>query len=51
MSKFTPPAFADASPLAPYHKVFDILRVAFIDEKWPIEIEYVKKGIIIENID
>jgi hypothetical protein len=47
--EFAPPTFADPFPTTPYDT--SVITFVFTQKKWPIEIEDVEKGIIIENVD
>jgi hypothetical protein len=49
MSEFIPPTSANPSPSPPVETLVFILVLA--EKKWPIEIEYVEKGVIIEDVD
>jgi hypothetical protein len=49
MRQLIPPASADPSPLPPIETGSFIL--VFTQKKWPIETKYMKKGIIIEDVD
>jgi hypothetical protein len=51
MGKFIPPASTVPSPCPPEEThSFVFAFVFFAQKKWPIEIKYVEKGVIIEHV-
>jgi hypothetical protein len=46
--KLIPPSFA--APVPPLHDL-GIVGLAFVQKHWPTEGKYVKKGIIVEDMD
>jgi hypothetical protein len=49
LRKLIPPPFEDPSPLASYE--IGIVFLVFAQKEWPIEIKYVDKRIVIEDVD
>jgi hypothetical protein len=49
LCKSVPPEFAVPSPLPSCETIFII--IVFAEKKWPVEIKYVEKRIIVEDMD
>jgi hypothetical protein len=49
MCEFVPPVFAD--PLRTPSNETGVLVLVFAKNRWPIDIKYIEKGIIVKDMD